>query len=185
MKLPKTFLPLFLILVVLLVSGFYLGNVLTQKGKVGEQGLRPGETPRPRQRQVDDTSFDSTQYVIPLESNEAGSIYSSRAQVRGVVSSWGGKILAVKVGEKAVNISLPSQVYLRCMSATVTGPNGEVVKTSSVYLDFRNAETKGTLVDTSIVSEKIAVGADITVQVNVDENDNMTADMIVGYGCTI
>ena len=133
--------------------------------------------------------FTNQKYIYPLENNATGSIYSTRAQLRGVVSSWSlgtffeKGTLVVTVGEKEFSIGLPDKVELLCLPLTKTGDDGVTYKMSDIYLTLENAT--GVMVDTEVVSQKIPEGAEITLQVKVDEDENMEASFIVGYGCSI
>ena len=183
MKLPKPFLISLIIFFLFLAITFYLGFLLYKQRKVDV-----GQTPAPeqgKQRSLENkANFDTTNYVIPLESNAVGGLFSSRAQLRGVIETLEESRMVVKIDEELYGVDLPSQVYLRCMTETLTGSQG-TVPTSQVFLDFRQSEDKGTLISSSEIGELISVDDDVTVQVDVDENDNMTADMIVGYGCRL
>lgn len=183
MKLPKPFLISLIIFFLLLVITSYLGFLFYKQRKVDI-----GQTPAPeqgKQRSLEnETSFDTTQYIVPLESNAVGGLFSSRAQLRGVIETLEESRMVVKIGEELYEVDLPSRVYLRCMTETLTGSQG-TVPSSQVFLDFRQTQDKGTLLSSSEIGELISVGDDVTVQVDVNENDKMTADMIVGYGCRL
>ena len=183
MKLPKPFLISLIIFLLFLAITSYLGFLLYKQRKVDV-----GQTPAPeqgKQRSLEnEASFDTTNYVIPLESNAVGGFFSSRAQLRGVIETLEESRMVVKIGEELYEVDLPSRVYLKCMPETFTGSEG-TVPASQIFLDFRQSEDKGTLISSSEIGELISVGDDVTVQVDVDENDKMTADMIVGYGCRL
>jgi hypothetical protein len=157
------------ILSVAIYLGFTISKRSSEKSSLEEGIIQPA--------QVDTSGFGNREYFIPLE--------TSRAQLRGSVLSWSSASFEMEVSNEIYSINVPAFVYLRCMPLTVTGPSGETVETSSVFLDFRNAKSKGELVERSIVQEKIPEGADLTLIVDVDSNQVMTADMFVGYGCEL
>lgn len=133
--------------------------------------------------------FTTKEYIQALEDNTAGSIYSSRAQLRGVVSSWKlGSIiekgtLAIVVDEEDFVVKLPSEIELRCLPLTKISADGTNYKMSDVYVDLTSSQ--GVMVDAEVVAQKIPKGADITLQVDVDEDENMEATFILGYGCDV
>ena len=139
-----------------------------------------------QQQQLDTSGFGNREYIVPLETRaDTPSGYSSRAQLRGSVLSWSTETLEVEITDDIYTIEVPPTVYLRCMPLTVAGPGGETVETSSVFLDFSNAKSKGHLVQRSDVQKKIPEGDNLTLIVNLDSKEVMTADMFVGYGCKI
>lgn len=184
MKLPRSFLLPALAVALLFLIAFYLGfSLVSQRSTTDLQPSKGGETLVP-QRQIGSGNYNSEKYVVAIENNAEGSIYSSRAQMRGKVSSWEERGLVVVVGDEVFRINLPEKVYFKCVPSTYTSPDGKEVPASTVYLDLRNAG-QGELVDSSDVKDKITQGSDLTLQVNVDKGDNMTADLFVGYGCSI
>ena len=175
-------------LLVLLVffAGVYLEKEQTSVDLDSERTISLDIEPTnvPERRPIPGSSeFTPQNYIQPLENNATGSIYSPRAQIRGVVSSWSENTLVVNMGDKELSISLPQNLSLRCLPLTKTSADGTTFKMADVFVDLSNA--KGTPTDVSIISEQIPVGADITLQVAVDEENNMTADLILGYGCSI
>ena len=184
MKLPKNSILIVLIFGLLVLSAVILAYVLIGKGSLPFNFLgRQKPTPAP-QRELNSANFNTKQYVLPLENNSQGSIYSPRAQLRGTISEWGEKSVSVKVGEQVFQIALPENVNLSCMPLTFKNKDGTDVPSSTVYLDLRNAIQKS-LVPVAEIKEKIPQGSDLTIQVKVDNNDKMTADFFIGYGCKI
>lgn len=182
MKLSKPLLIVTALFVLLVGASFFLGYKITSLSRRSDLGQTPGPTQRP----LDINNFTSDNYVVPLESNiESPSEYSSRAQIRGVVGDWQNNMVSVEATGKTFEISVPQQTYIRCMPETIVDSEGKTVETKQIYLDFRNAQSKGTLVQEETIREKISVGDDLTLIVNVDSNENMTADFFVGYGCEI
>jgi len=97
MKPPiKKILVLVLVLLVILTLGIPL--LLQQQKRVtpNSDTSRPFPNLSPKaQRSVDDSVFTKSGYIMPLESNATGSVYSPRAQVRATVKRWGTEMLTV------------------------------------------------------------------------------------------
>lgn len=181
-----------LLILIVFIAGTYFEKVKPSEEPETERPISQEAfaSPAPVRIPVPGSSeFSTKDYIQPLESNVTGSIYSSRAQLRGVVSSWSlgtllkkGK-LAIAVGEEEFGIILPDKVEFMCLPLTKTSANGTTYKMSEVYVDLTNSQ--GVMVEVNVVSQKIPEGADITLQVNVDEEENMEAAFIVGYGCDV
>lgn len=189
MKLQRRFSITLIVVVIFLLLAILAGYLFlkTREESRREENLTPKATqPRPIPGSA---QFSNEKYINALEDNTTGSIYSTKAQMRGVVLSWTKKTLlkkralVVSVGEKEFSIDLPNEVELLCLPLTKIAEDGTTYKMSAVYLGLEKAE--GQTVDSEDVIQKIPEGADITLQVNVDKNNNMEADFIVGYGCSI
>lgn len=135
------------------------------------------------QRSLDDSQFSQKGYIVPLESNAKGSIYSDRTQIRGVVTLWQEDKVRVTVGEETKDIALPGAVYLYCAPKYFTDSTGKQVPASTVWMNFKDPERLGTITPSANVSKIIPKGADIAILANVGEGDAFTAYFVAGYGC--
>lgn len=189
-KISATYLLAGLVGAVLVVTiGLY---VVVQKNEIKQ---RAPETSRPLtfstpgiqhpQREIPSEAFNPKGYIVPLESNEKGSLYSSRAQIKGVVKSWTSKLLTVVVADTEKKIQLPAAVYLYCSPQYFTDANGKQVQASTVWMNFPKDKPMGTLTDSSLISKKISIGNDIVALVNVGEGDSLMAYMMAGFGCKL
>lgn len=188
MKSPATYLLVGLVGVSLLVTiGLFVivrNNETKQRAQETSRSLTfstPG-IQKP-QREIPSEAFNPKGYIVPLESNEKGSIYSSRAQIKGVVKTWTDKALKLVVADEEKTILLPAAVYLYCSPQYFTDANGKQVPASTVWINFPKDKPMGTLTDSAQLPKKFAVGTDLVALVNVAENDAMTAYMMAGFGC--
>lgn len=141
------------------------------------------------EREVEEAAFNTSDYIMPLDQNSEGEKSgSSRSQIRGVLSGKAslerGSVLVSSGGENLV-VKVPLEIRILCMSETITGSRGEVVDSKDVFLDFSRSQNAGTVVDGDNLLEYIPEGSDVTVQVEVDKEGVMTAELFVGYGCSI
>lgn len=172
----------------ILATSFIAGYIL-QKSKFvniqeGERPFAPVVSPTVQRRPVPGSdAFSVRGYIQPLENNAIGSIYSDKAQLRGVVSSWGEAVVTVNVADKDLTVSVPETVEFKCFPLINTDANGVTHKMSEVFVDLRNSQ--GIMTEISSIKEKMPVGSEITVRVDVQEGDSLVANYIVGYGCSI
>ena len=65
-------------------------------------------------RKLDRSTFTNSGYIIPLENNAAGSIYSSKAQIRGVIKKWDKLSALIIVGKEEKTVWFPSEIHAYC-----------------------------------------------------------------------
>ena len=136
-------------------------------------------------RKLDESTFTNSGYIIPLENNATGSIYSSKAQIRGVIKKWDKLSALIIVGKEEKTVWIPSEIRAYCFPRTMTDAKGKEVDSREIYLDFTNWNAIGTKILSSNLQNMIPVKSDVTILVNIGEKDVMTAFLAVGYGCTI
>lgn len=147
-----------------------------------ERQLRPIGTPTP----VFDNLFDESKFSTKEYVNAVGRGRTTDfVQVRGVITSWENEVLKVKVTDQTLSIKVPKEVMVRCMSETIKDASGKELKTSEIYLDFTQTQVKGNLIQSSLIPSEISVGEDATVQAKLEGKQDLTAELIVGYGCSI
>ena len=129
--------------------------------------------------------FNTSQYIVPLGKGETGGESFFSAQLRGAVSFWKVELLTVNVGEDAIDIHVPEKLAFRCMPLTMTDSQGNTYDPRKVFVDFYQSPVKGTMIDRSVIAEKMTEGSDITVQVKYVDATSAEATFIVGYGCKI
>ncbi len=171
--------------IILLLMGVlgYLGYELFLQKKETRQQENKEKKIKASRVLPDKKKYDPAKYVAPLKSNqETESVFSDKAQVKGMVGEWlDGKVMVV-VGEKEYEVIVPNQVYLKCIPEIWTDKNGVTVKAKEVFIDFKKA-SKGVLTGFEEVKLLIPNNSDILIQVKVEGEKIMTAEMIVGYGC--
>lgn len=187
MKPPAKFLPVFLLILLVFTIALMIA-VRTIDRRVplpsGDRAIPANLLEENAQRPLDDTQFSQKGYIVPLESNAKGSIYSDRTQIRGIVASWQEDKVRVTVGEETKDVALPGAVYLYCAPKYFTDNTGKQVPASTVWMNFKDPERLGTITPSTNVSKIIPKGADIAILANVGEEDKFTAYFVAGYGCT-
>lgn len=137
------------------------------------------------QRQLDDAKFSKKGFIVPLESNAKGSIYSARAQIRGTVVSWKQMSVSVQVADEVREVAMPGAVYVYCAPKYFTDSAGKQVLSSTVWMNIKEPEQLGKLLPSTNLPSAFPKRADITILVNVDEKDTFTAYFVGGYGCAV
>lgn len=184
MKLPKELLILVFVAVVLVSSALYLGlKIKWDTDRKKDEISQIVVTPTPfMDEKFDETKFNNKDYVTSIV--ESLGSETTLAQVRGVVDSWKGNTLNVKVADKILNIAIPETIELRCMPETMTDATGKTFKTSEVYLDFTRTEIKGVQTSRNKIKELFVAGKDFTAQAKTLEAEKLEGVFLVGYGCT-
>ena len=137
------------------------------------------------QRKIDNTNFTKTSWVKPLEKNQTGSIYSPKAQLRGTLTAYQNQGMAVLVGGEEKQIALPQNIRTYCTPEYYTDASGRTAKASEIWINFKNPESLGSVIDRSRLQQVVPAQSEMTVLVNVDTDANMTAYFVVGFGCSL
>jgi hypothetical protein len=172
------------VIAIFVTTVLLISIVLAQRYTIQSTSIVSDSPPLPpRQRKINDPSFTDTGYIVPLQSNATGSIYSSVAYIRGTMQSWGNGKVTVLVGTKLREIFLEQKVNLRCMDEYVPNEKGQLVKTSSTWLDVSKLKYPGVLYTEEELKEKFKIDDDIVLITSVDQKENMKAYQVIGYGC--
>ncbi|MFH1633792.1 MAG: hypothetical protein ABIG63_07245 [Chloroflexota bacterium] len=156
-----------LILMFLLVGVIgYLGYRLFLQRQEFEKPVSSEKQFIPSRELPDRKSYDPSKYIAPLGKNqETESVFSDKAQVRGVVGEWSDDKMTILVADKEYEIVIPDQVYFKCIPETFTDKNGVTVNMKETFIDFRKAG-KGTLTNSdeimSLILEDSDMGASIS-----------------------
>jgi hypothetical protein len=134
-------------------------------------------------RPLDTSKFTKDGYIMPLENNGEGSIYSPHAQLRGTVVSWSDSYLKMDVAGDIKSISVPANPTLHCFPTYQKGPDGTDILSSSVWFDLKQVKPTGKPTSLKELQSMFPVNKDIMVKVSVDTDNRMTADMFYGFGC--
>lgn len=172
-----------LLTIVLALLNRTVSRRVTETGQSDERILPQGFL-EGKGKTLDTSTFTKQGYAIPLEQDTIKSAYSSRAQLRGVVTSISATMLELVINDETKTIHLPGAVYLYCAPKYFTGLNGAQVPSTQVRLDFSRGQNAGTLLSSDALSRKFRKGDDMTVLVNVGEGETMTAYLVAGYGCS-
>lgn len=176
-----------LIITILLFLSFGLGiYFILQKNN---QSTKSHSGPLPP-RQLDELkNYSTSEYVMPLENNAVGSIYSSRVQIRGRIQDirTSQREFAVTSASKLLHVTIPGTVKVLCLPAEFTDAKGQKVLSKQVFLDFHllQSNQSGKILDFSQVQEIFTVNSDITLIAGVTDKDQMTAQFLVGYDCKV
>lgn len=183
----RVFIFIFIPLVFLTTIGLFYIRFLPEIKQRSVQLNRPlnPEILKLQQRPLDTSSFSKQGYIVPLENNATGSIYSSRAQLRGVVDAWGSGVMTLAVAREKKVIKMPVAVKFYCFPKHIKDQQGNDVDSSMIWMDLTNAQNLGVLTDSPTLSKKFSKGSDMTLLVNVGNNDEMTAYFIAGFGCSL
>ncbi len=145
--------------------------------------------PIPPRQLIEINKYSTEEYVMPLENNGAGSIYSSRVQIRGRIQDIvpNRKEFAVTSASKLLRVTIPDPVQVMCIPSVFTDAKGQQVDSKHIFLDFHllSRNNNGKMLDFPKVSSVLKVNSDLTLIAGVSENDHMTAEFIAGYDCTL
>lgn len=136
------------------------------------------------QREISSDGFNSGGYIVALESNEKGSIYSSKAQIKGVVKKWNSDSVLVNVANTEKSIKISAAMYLYCVPLYFSDSSGNKVLSSTVWMNFPKDKPLGMITESGVIQKKIPNSKEIVLLVNVRENDVFSAYMVAGFGCT-
>jgi len=191
MKLFRAQLLLLVLVIILLVTSLGLGIYIYIKKGFSEDKKGVGErVVVDKQRVFDDDDFNSKEFseeewIRPLENNAEGSLLSAKAQIRGKIKELNKELIVVETAGELYEIKLPLRFYFYCAPLFFTDAEGKKVPASEVPMFFQEYSDIGKLVYFDNVKDKIKAGDETTVEVKVDENENMQVEIMAGYGCEI
>ena len=191
MKLSRIQLLFLILVIILLIISLGLGIYIFLKKRSSEG--RKGTVRKvivDEQRAFDDDDFNSKEFskeewIRPLENNAEGSLLSAKAQIRGKIKEFNKELIVVETAGELYEIKLPLRFYFYCAPLFFTDAEGKKVPASEVPMFFEEYSDIGKLVYFDNVKDKIKTGDETTVEVKVDENENMQVEIMAGYGCEI
>jgi len=191
MKLSRTQLLFLSLSIILLIISLGLGIYIFFKKRSSEDKKEAGKKVVVNEQRVfadDDFNskeFSEEEWIRPLENNAEGSLLSAKAQIRGKIKEFNKELIIIETAGELYDIKLPLRFYFYCAPLFFTDAEGKKVSASEVPMFFEEYSDIGKLVYFDNIKDKIKTGDETTVEVKVDENENMQVEIMAGYGCEI
>ena len=109
-----------LVLLPLLFQRFFVN-----KSKNIDRKVISTQTQKVNSRKLDASTFTNNGYIVPLENNATGSVYSSKAQLRGVIKKWDKLSVLLMVGKEEKTVWVPNEIRSYCFPKMMRDATGK------------------------------------------------------------